>query len=159
MSKIESTDLKNLNNFKAFVEYLNNIDNIYKSSEEYDPDKKQNILIIFDDMTADMHNNKKFNKIVTDLFISGRKPNVYLVFITQSYFKVLKDGRLNTTHFFSKKFQIAYNHSPDINYNYFMNLYKNCIATPCSFLLVLLLYQSTLYVLERILKKKYKNLS
>ena len=110
-------------------------------------------------MTADMHNNKKFNKIVTDLFISGRKPNVYLVFITQSYFKVLKDGRLNTTHFFSKKFQIAYNHSPDINYNYFMNLYKNCIATPCSFLLVLLLYQSTLYVLERILKKKYKNLS
>ena len=106
MSKIESTDLKNLNNFKAFVEYLNNIDNIYKSSEEYDPDKKQNILIIFDDMTADMHNNKKFNKIVTDLFISGRKPNVYLVFITQSYFKVLKDGRLNTTHFFRKNFKL-----------------------------------------------------
>ena len=106
MSKIESTDLKNLNNFKAFVEYLNNIDNIYKSSEEYDPDKKQNILIIFDDMTADMHNNKKFNKIVTDLIISGRKPNVYLVFITQSYFKVLKDGRLNTTHFFRKNFKL-----------------------------------------------------
>ena len=106
MNKIESTGLKYLNDLKAFVEYSNNIDNIYKSSEEYNPDKKQNILIAFDDTTADMHNNKKFNKIVTDLFISGRKRNVYLVFITQSYFKVLKDGRLNTTHFVRKNFKL-----------------------------------------------------
>ena len=51
-----------------------------------------------------MINNKKLNSIVTELFIRGRKLNISLVFITQSYFKVPKDVRLNTTHFLSQKF-------------------------------------------------------
>ena len=61
------------------------------------------ILIAFDDMTADMIHNKKLDSIVTELFIRGRKLNIFLVFITQSYFKVPKDVRLNTTHFFIAK--------------------------------------------------------
>ena len=77
---------------------------VYKNIDEYNIDKEHEILIVFDDMIADMINNKKLNSIVTELFIRGRKLNISLVFITQSYFKVPKDVRLNTTHFLSQKF-------------------------------------------------------
>ena len=79
--------------------------NVYKNIDECNVDKENKILIVFDDMIADMINNKKLNSIVTKLFIRGRKINISLVFITQSYFKVPKDVRLNTTHFLSQKFQ------------------------------------------------------
>ena len=65
----------------------------------YNPDKENKILIVFDEMIADMIHNKKLNSIVTELFIRGRKLNIYLVFITQSYFKVPKDVRLNSSLF------------------------------------------------------------
>ena len=65
--------------------------------------KKRKILIVFDDMSADMISNNKLNPIVTELFIRGRKLNISIVFITQSYFKVPKDVRLNSTHFFIMK--------------------------------------------------------
>ena len=78
--------------------------NVYKSINYYNPDKGNKILIVLDDMIADMIQNKKLNSIVTELFIRGRKINISLVFITQSYFKVPKDVRLNTTHFLSQKF-------------------------------------------------------
>ena len=76
---------------------------VYKNINEYNIDKDRKILIVFDDMIADMINNKKLNSIVTELFIRGRKLNISLVFITQSYFKVPKDVRLNSTHFFIMK--------------------------------------------------------
>ena len=76
---------------------------VYKNINEYNLDKENKILIVFDDMIADMIHNKKLNSIVTELFIRGRKLNISLVFITQSYFKVPKDVRLNTTHFFITK--------------------------------------------------------
>ena len=92
-------------------------------------------------MTADMIQNKKLNSIVTELFIRGKKLNISLVFITQSYFKVLKDVRLNTSHFFIAKIrnkrelqQIAINHSSDIGTKDFTNIYKECTAQPYSFL-------------------------
>ena len=88
-----------------------------------------------------MINNKKINSIVTELFYRGRKQNISLVFITQSYFKVPIDVRLNTTHFFVMKIpnkrelqQIAINHSSDINTKNFANIYKKCTSTPYSFL-------------------------
>ena len=72
----------------------------YKNIEEYNPGKKRKVLImIFDDMIADMINNKKLNPVMTEFFTRGRKLNISIVFITQSYFKVPKDVRLNTTHF------------------------------------------------------------
>ena len=76
---------------------------VYKNIDEYNLDKDNKNLIVFDDMIADRINNKKLNSIVTELFIKGRKLNISLVFITQSYFKVPKDVRLNTTHFFIAK--------------------------------------------------------
>ena len=65
----ESTGLKYLNDSKAFIEYSNNMDDIYKNNEEYNPIKKRKILIVFDDMIADLLSNKKLNPIVTELFI------------------------------------------------------------------------------------------
>ena len=92
-------------------------------------------------MIADMINNKKLNSIVTELFIRRRKLNISLVFITQSYFKVPKDVRLNTTHFFIMKIpnkrelqQIAISHSSDIDFKDFINIYKKCTDEPYSFL-------------------------
>ena len=99
INKRESTGLKNFNDPKAFIEYSNDMQDVYKNTEEYNVDKECKILIVFDDVIADMTNNKKLNSIVTKLFIRGRKLNISPVFITQSYFKVPKNGRLNSTHF------------------------------------------------------------
>ena len=100
--------------------------------EEYNSNKKHQILIVFDDMITDMLSNKKLNPIVTELFIRGRKLNISLVCNTQFYFTVPKN-RLNSTHYFIMKIpnkrelqQIAINHSSDIDFRDFMNLYKKC---------------------------------
>ena len=76
---------------------------IYKNIEEQNPNKKRKILILSDDMIADMLNNKKFNPVVTELFIRGRKLNISLVLIAHSYFAVPKNIRLNSTHYFIMK--------------------------------------------------------
>ena len=88
-----------------------------------------------------MINNNKLNPIVTELFIQGRKLNISIVFIMQSYFKVPKDVPLNSTHFFIMKVpnkrelqQIVLNHSSDIDFKDFMNTYKKCTKEPYSFL-------------------------
>ena len=103
--------------------------------------KKIYILIVFDDMIADMILNKKLNSILSELFIRGRKLNISLVFISQSYFRVPKYVRVNTTHFFISKIQneielqdIAINHSSDISTKDFDNIYRECTAEPYSFL-------------------------
>ena len=99
------------------MEYSNDVQDVYKNVEDYNPIKKRKVLIIFDDMIADMINNNNLNPIVTELFIRGRKRNISIVFITQSYFKVPKDVRLNSTHLFIMTIpnkrelqQIALNH-------------------------------------------------
>ena len=102
----EKVDLKRFNGPKAFIEYSNDMRDVYKNIDEYSLDKERNILIVFDDMTADIIKNKKLNSIVTELFMRIRKLNISLVFITQSYFKVLKDVRLNTIILLFQKFQI-----------------------------------------------------
>ena len=135
IKKRESTGLKHFNYPKAFITYLNDMQDVYKNIDEYNIDKERKILIVFDDMIADMIHNKKLNSIVTELFIRGRKLNISLVFITQSYFKVPKDVRLNTTHFFIMKIpnkrelqQIGLNHSSDIRTKGFIKIRKKCAA-------------------------------
>ena len=87
------------------MEYSNYMQDVSKNIKDYNPGKKRQILIVFDDMIADMINNKKLNPVVIELFIRGRKLNISIAFITQSYFNVPKDVRLNSTHFFIMKFQ------------------------------------------------------
>ena len=119
------------------------MDDIYKNVEEYNQNKKRKILIVFDDMTADVLSNKKLNPILTELFIRVRKLNISLAFITQSYFAVPKNISLNSIHYFVMKIpnkrelqQIAFNHLSDIDFQDFMNLYKKCTAKPYSFLVI-----------------------
>ena len=95
-------------------------------------------MIVFSDMIADI-----LNPIVAELFIRGRKLNISLVFITQSNFVAPKNNRLNSTHYFVMKVpnkralqQIAFNHSSDIDFQDFMNLYKKCTAKPYSYLVI-----------------------
>ena len=141
IKKRESIGLKHFNDPKAFFKYSNDMYDVYKNIDHYNPDKENKILIVFDDMIADMINNKKLNSVITELFIRGRKLNISLVFITQSYFNVPKDVRLNTTHFCIMKIpnkrelqQIAINHSSDINTKDFINICKKCTDKPSSFL-------------------------
>ena len=116
---------------------------VYKNIDNCKLNKENKILIVFDDMIVDMINNKKLNSIVTELFIRGRKLNISLMFITQLYFKVPKDVRNNSTHFFIMKIpnkrelmQIAINHSSDINTKDFVEIYRKCIDKPYSFLVI-----------------------
>ena len=95
--------MKDFNDFKAFIQHSNVIDNIYKNTEDYNLNKKRKILIVFEDMIADVLSTKKLNSIVTELFIRGRKLNSSLLFITQYYFAVPKDMRLNCMHYFLMK--------------------------------------------------------
>ena len=119
------------------------MDDNYKNIEEYNPNKKRKILLVFDYMIADLLNNKKLNSIVTELFIRGRKLNISLVVMTESYFAVPKNIRLNSTHLFVMKIpkkrelqQITFNHSSDIELQDIINLYKKGTSELYSFFVI-----------------------
>ena len=99
VNKHEKIGLNYYDNPKAFIEYSNDMQDVYKNLEKYNLGKKSKILIVFDDMIADMIITKRLNPIITELFIRGRKSNISIIF-TQSYFKVSKDVRLSSAHFF-----------------------------------------------------------
>ena len=142
INKRERVGINHFNDPKAFIEYSNDM-HVYRNIDNYNLNKENKILIVFDDMIADMINNKKLHLIVTELFIRSRKLNISFIFITQSYFKVPKDVRNNSTHFFIMKIpnkrelmQIAINHSSDINTKDFIDIYGKCTDKPYLFLVI-----------------------
>ena len=121
IKKRESVGLKHFIDPKAFIEYSNDMHDVYENINDYNPDKENKISIVFDDMIADMIDNKKLNSIVAELFI--------------------RDVRLNTTHFFIMKIpnkrelqQIAIDRSSNINTKVFIKIYNKCTDEPYSFL-------------------------
>ena len=119
------------------------MDDVYQNIDDCNPSRKRKILVLFDDMIADIMTNKKFQVIIKELFIKYRKVNITLVFITQSYFSVPKDVRLNSTHYLIMKINnrkelqnIAINHSADIDYDNFVGVYRECTRKPYSFLTI-----------------------
>ena len=119
-----------MNESKPFIEYSNDINDIYKSIEEYNRNKNRKILLVCHDVIANMANNKKRNPI-TKLFVRGRKLTIYLIFVIQSNFAVSKHITVNGTHYFIMKIRnkwelqrIALNHSSDIDS---INLYKSIL--------------------------------
>ena len=119
--------------------------------DDYNPKRKRNILIIFDDMIADIMTNKRFQAIIKKLFIRCRELNISLVFLTQSYFSVPKEVRLNSTHYLIIKIynrgelqQIAINHSADIDYKYFLKITEIVQKNLILFLLLILHYLLTI---------------
>ena len=107
------------------------MDGAYNNIDDYNQSRKRKILIVFDDMIDDIMSNKKFQAMVKELFIKCRKLNISLKFITQSYFSVPKEVRLNSTHYLIMKIHnkrelqnIATKHSVDVDYKDFMNIYE-----------------------------------
>ena len=138
--KLEDAGIKHINNQNAFINCSNTMDDVYVNIHDYNPSRKRKILIVFDDMIADIMTNKKFQAIIKELFIRCRKLNISLVFITQSYFSVPKDVRLNSTHYLIMKINkkrelqnIAINHSADIDSQDFIKIYKECTKKPYNF--------------------------
>ena len=143
IKKREDAGVKHLNNPNAFIECSNTMGDVYENINGYNPIRKRKKLIVFDDMIADIMTNKKFQAIIKELFIRCRKLNISLVFITQSYFSVPKDARLNTTHYFIMKINnrielknIATDHSSDIDYQDFNKMYIECTKEPYNFLTI-----------------------
>ena len=141
------------------------MDDVYENIHGYNSNRKRKILIVFDDMIADIMTNKKFQSIRKKLFIRCRKLSISLIFITQSYFSVLKDVRLNSTHYLNMKISnkrelqnIAINHSADIDYQDFIKIYRECTKEPYSFLTIdTKLPASDLLRLRKKLFDSYKN--
>ena len=125
IKKLEDAGIKHINNLNTFIECSNTMDDVYENIHDYNPNRRRKILIVFDDMIPDILTNKKFQTIVRELFMRCRKLNISLVFISQSYFSVSKDVRLNSTHLIMKinnrrELQnIAINHFGDIDYKDF----------------------------------------
>ena len=135
MKKREDVGIKRLNNPSAFIECSNTTDDVYDNINDYNSNRKRKILIV------DITTNKKFKSIIKELLIRCR--NISLVFITQSYFSIPKDVRLNSTHYFIMKINnkkelqiIAINHSVDIDYNNFVKTCRECTKEPFNFLAI-----------------------
>ena len=133
IKKHEDVGIKYCNDPNAFIECSNTMDDVYENIDDYNPNRKRKILIVFDDMIADIMSNKKFQAIIKELFIRCRKLNVSLAFIAQSYLSVPKDVRLNSTHYLITKISsrkelqnIAINHSAGIDYNGLGKIYREC---------------------------------
>ena len=143
IKKREDVGIKHLNNPNAFIEFSNTMDDVYENIHDYNSNRRRKIQIVFDDMIVDIMTNKKFQAIIKELFIRCRKLNISFVVITQSYFSVPKDVRLNSTHYSIMKINnkkelqnIAINHSADIDYKDFMNIYSECTKEPFYFLTI-----------------------
>ena len=116
------------------------MDDVYNNINGCNPKRNRKILIVFDDMIADIMTNKKFQVIIKELFSRCRKLNISLVFITQCYFSVPKEVRLNSTYYLTMMIHterepqsIATNHSADIDHKDFTKIYKKYTSEPYSF--------------------------
>ena len=103
IKKREDAGIQHVNNLNAFIECSNTMDDVYENIHDYNPNRRKKLLIVFDDMIADIITNKKFQAIIKKLFIRCRKLNISLVFITQPYFSVPKDVRLNLAYYLIMK--------------------------------------------------------
>ena len=143
IDKREKAGINFNNDPTAFIEYSNSVGDILSDIEDYNKKRKRKILIIFDDMIFHVMSDRRAQQILKDLFITHRKLNISLCFLIQSYFSVPKDVRLNCTHFilfklnYKRELQsIAINHSADIDYKDFIEIYRDCTKEPFNFLTI-----------------------
>ena len=141
INKREQTRIKNLNDPKAFIEYSDDMDDVLDDINNYNKNRDKKVLIVFDDMIADIEYNKNFKRIIKELFYRARKINVSIVFITQSYFRALKDARLNSMHYILMKIgnkkelkSIAEEKPGNLDSKDFLKMYNYCTREPYSFM-------------------------
>ena len=135
IKKCEDAGIKHLNDPEAFIKCSNTMDDVYEDTDGYNPGRERSILIVSDDMIADIMANNKLQVIIKKLFMRCRKLSILLAFI------VPKNVRLNSTHYLIMKINnkrelqnIAINHSADIDYKDFGKIYRECTKEPSSFL-------------------------
>ena len=143
INKREQAGIKNLNDPHAFIEYPNDMNVVLENINNYNEKRDKKVLIIFDDMIADIMRSEKFKSIIKKLFIRCRKLNISIVFITQSYFRTPKDARLNSTHYILMKMgnkkelkSIAEENSGHLDFKEFLKIYNHCTRDPYSFMMV-----------------------
>ena len=143
INKREQAGIKNLNDPHAFIEYSDDMNDAYENINNYNKNRDKKVLIVFDDMIADIEYNKNFKRIIKELFYRARKINVSIVFITQCYFRALKDARLNSTHYILMKIgnkkevkSIAEEKSGNLDYKDFLKMYNYCTSEPYSFMTI-----------------------
>ena len=143
IKKRENARIKHLDDPNAFNECFDTMDDVYENINDYNLSRKRKFLIVFDDMMADIKGNNEFQAITEEMFIRCKKLNISLVFITQSYFSVPKDVRLNSTHYLIMKINnkrelqnIAINQSAEIDYKDFIETYRECTKELFNFLTI-----------------------
>ena len=119
------------------------MNDVLDDTNGYNKNRDKKVLIVFDDMIADIEYNKNFKRIIKELFYRARKINVSIVFITQSYFNTLKDARLNNTHYILMRIgnkkelkRIAEEKSGHLDYKDFLKMYNYCTKEPYSFMAI-----------------------
>ena len=143
INKKEQAGIKNLNDPHAFIEYSNDMNDVLDDINDYNKNRDKKVLMVFDDMIADIEYNKNFKRIIKELFYRARKINVSIVFITQSYFRALKDARLNSMHYILMKIgnkkelkSIAEEKLGNLDYKDFLKVYNYCTKEPYSFMTI-----------------------
>ena len=143
INKREQAGIKNLNDPHAFIEYSDDMNDVLDDINNYNKNRDKKVLIVFDDMIADIEYNKNFKRIIKQLFYRALKINVSIVFITQSYFRALKDARLNSTHYIIMKVnnkkelkRKAEEKSGHLDYKDFSKMYNYCTEEPYSFMAI-----------------------
>ena len=143
INKRKQAGIKNLNDPHAFIEYSDDMNDELDDFNNYNKNRDKKVLIIFDDMIADIMRSETFKAIVKEPFIRCRKLNISIVFITQSYFRTPKDARLNSTHYILMKIgnkkelkSIAEENSGHLDFKDFLKIYNYCTKEPYSFMLV-----------------------
>ena len=143
INRREEAGIKNLNDPKAFIEYSDDMDDVLDDINSYNKNRDRKVLIVFDDMTADIEYNKNFKRIIIEFFYRARKINVSILFITKSYFRALKDAKLNSMHYILMKInnkkelkRIAEEKSGDLDYKDFLKMYNYCTEEPYSFMTI-----------------------
>ena len=143
INKREQAGIKTLNDPHTFIKYSDDMNDVLDDINNYNKNRDKKVLTVFDDMIADIEYNKKFKGIIKEIFYRARKINVSIAFIMQSYFRALKDARLNSTHYILMKIdnkkelkRIAEEKSGYLDYKEFLKIYNYCTREPYSFMLI-----------------------
>ena len=163
INKREQAGIKNLNDPHAFIEYSNDMDDVLDDINNYNKNRDKKVLIVFDDMIADIEYNKNFKRIIKELFYGARKINVSIVFITQSYFRALKDARLNSAHYILMKIgnkkelkSIAEEKSGHLDYKEFLKMCNYCTSEPYYFMTIDARPNATMVIRKNFTELPYK---
>ena len=164
INKREQAGIKNLNDSHAFIEYSDDMNDVLDDINNYNKNRDEKVLLVFDDMIVDIEYNKNFKRIIKELFYRARKINVSIVFIMQSYFRALKDARLNSTHYILTKIgnkkdlkSIAEEKSGNLDYKDFLKMCNYCMSKPFSFMNIDARLTATMVVRKNFTEPPYKN--